>query len=239
MSRIIICIHGLGNKPPRNTLERWWKRSIREGFKRIDKPLLPIPLEMVYWADVLHPSPLNPSIKDVNDPLFIHERYIPCRNPVKREKKNLKSRILKYLEKQLDKIFLNPDMTLNFAGVTDIIINRYFRELEIYYSRQDIHGQDTAPMAREVIRKRLADVLKKHKDKEIMLLSHSMGSIVAYDVLTQLTPDINIHTFVTIGSPLGIPIVVSRIYAEQKKSIEVKTWRRQRLYKGSDTKRKN
>ena len=44
-----------------------------------------------------------------------------------------------------------------------------------------------------------------------------MGSIIAYDVLTLLTPDINIHTWITFGSPLGLPVVLSHIAQEQKK----------------------
>jgi hypothetical protein len=51
-----------------------------------------------------------------------------------------------------------------------------------------------------------------------MLISHSMGSIVAYDVLTNSGKQLDIHTFVTIGSPLGLPVVVGRIFAAQKKA---------------------
>src|SRR5690606_4178368 len=40
---------------------------------------------------------------------------------------------------------------------------------------------------------------------------------IAFDVLTFLTPHIKIDTFVTIGSPLGLPVAVSRIADEQKK----------------------
>jgi hypothetical protein len=46
-----------------------------------------------------------------------------------------------------------------------------------------------------------------------------MGSIIAYDVLTHMLPKSRIHTFVTIGSPLGMPIVISKIVTEQKKQL--------------------
>ena len=49
-----------------------------------------------------------------------------------------------------------------------------------------------------------------------MLISHSMGSIVAFDVLKFHASNININTFVTLGSPLGLPVVVAKIAAEQK-----------------------
>ncbi|MCP5102713.1 MAG: alpha/beta hydrolase, partial [bacterium] len=100
------------------------------------------------------------------------------------------------------------DMTVNFAGVTDKIIRRYFKDLETYYSNQP---------AREAIRSRLSAVLNKYKHKDIMLIAHSMGSIIAYDVLIQNQPGMKVHTFVTIGSPLGLPVVVSRIFSEQLK----------------------
>ena len=32
MSKVIIGIHGLGNKPQKNLLEEWWKAAINEGF---------------------------------------------------------------------------------------------------------------------------------------------------------------------------------------------------------------
>jgi hypothetical protein len=46
-----------------------------------------------------------------------------------------------------------------------------------------------------------------------------MGSIIAYDVLTQLVPDVKIDTFVTIGSPLGLPIIMNKISLEQHKNL--------------------
>ena len=60
----------------------------------------------------------------------------------------------------------------------------------------------------------MAEVLKKHRRKKILLIAHSMGSIVAYDVLTRYARDVNIDTLVTIGSPLGLPIIRSKIIAE-------------------------
>ena len=43
-----------------------------------------------------------------------------------------------------------------------------------------------------------------------------MGSIIAYDVLTKIVPEITIDTFVTCGSPLGIPVIMNKIKTEQE-----------------------
>jgi hypothetical protein len=60
------------------------------------------------------------------------------------------------------------------------------------------------------------EVLKKHEDDDIFLIAHSMGSIIAFDVLTFNLPNLQINTFATIGSPLGIPFVRSKIAQEKK-----------------------
>jgi len=69
---------------------------------------------------------------------------------------------------------------------------------------------------RDQIRNRVTEALKKYNDYEIFMFSHSMGSIIAYDILTFNLPDFKINTFATIGSPLGIPFVRSRIALEKK-----------------------
>ncbi len=56
-----------------------------------------------------------------------------------------------------------------------------------------------------------------------MLIAHSLGSIIAYDVLTLDASNVPIDTFVTIGSPLGLPIIKNRIVAEVKQNPSQKT----------------
>ncbi len=60
MSKVIIGIHGLANKPPQNILEDWWKKSIVEGL-RVNEQIQNVDLnfKMVYWADLLHKYPLH------------------------------------------------------------------------------------------------------------------------------------------------------------------------------------
>jgi pimeloyl-ACP methyl ester carboxylesterase len=70
---------------------------------------------------------------------------------------------------------------------------------------------------RNTARQRLIDKLREHAGKRIMLIGHSMGSIIAYDVLRIIgreTPPVPGDHFVTIGSPLGLPHVKTKIYQE-------------------------
>jgi hypothetical protein len=216
MSKIIIGIHGLGNKPPKALLEKWWKRAMLEGLRSIDRTRLSFDFELAYWADVLNVNPLDPDLEDKEDPLYLDEPYSPGAMIPPVETGGLRSKILDYTERQLDRLFLNDDMSLNFSAITDRIIRHYFGCLEAYYYKSfAVSGKGEIP-AKELIREKLSSVIRRHVGRDILLIGHSMGSIIAYDVLTQCVPDIEIDTFITIGSPLGLPMIVSKIFSEQK-----------------------
>jgi len=86
---------------------------------------------------------------------------------------------------------------------------------------------------KNVLENVLENVLKKsiqdNENLEIMLIAHSMGSIIAYDVLRDIGQikgnKIKIKHFVTIGSPLGIPHVKRKILDQRiyKNENEVRT----------------
>ena len=217
MNKIIISIHGLGNKPPRDVLEDWWLQSIQEGLTRIGKKWEHIPFELVYWADITHPTPLDITCTNPDDPLYVENPYVKGPLEVVAKKPSLKTKLFNYIDEQLDRVFLNDDLSINFKHVTDRIIHRYFADLETYFSDNCTSLSDPACSAKTDIQNRLLQVLQKYEDYDILLIAHSMGSIVAFDVLTTFADQLNINTFVTIGSPLGLPVIMGRIFAEQRK----------------------
>ncbi len=212
MSKIIIGIHGLGNKPPKKLLEKWWKSAMLEGLNHVNMPHPFIKFEMIYWADLLYPRPKDQNITDTESPLFIDEPYSEAKNWTEKEINSKRIKIQKFIEEQLEKLLLNEDGTLNFSIVTDKIIQHYFRDLDIYYSSECINNSSV--LIREAIRDRLSKALKKHAGKQIFLIAHSMGSIVAYDVLCSEPDKIKVDTLATIGSPLGLPIIKTKLVSE-------------------------
>jgi hypothetical protein len=214
MANVIIGIHGLGNKPPKHQLEHWWKLAMEEGLENNNYKVALPKFEMVYWADILCDKPLSEDEKNPESPYFMDETYTKATKNTAPENHNIRKKFVDFMRKQLNKIFLNEDLTLNYSFITDTLVDRYFKELEMYYSEINI-GEGRK--VRDLIRERLYAVLKKYKRNDIMLISHSMGSIIAFDVLTFLSPHIRINTFVTIGSPLGLPVVIGKIAAEQKR----------------------
>lgn len=212
MAKIIIGIHGLGNKPPHNLLNKWWKTSICEGLNHIAKPHKYLKFQLVSWSDLLHSQPEDYNITDQENPLYLAEPYKPAIIWSETKGENKRKKIRKFIEEQLEKILINSDGTINFSSITDRIIHHYFRDLDIYYSSENLY--DSKILIRDAIRERLYKVLQRYQGNSIMLIAHSMGSIIAFDVLKNHIKDISIDTFVTIGSPLGLPIITAKIMQE-------------------------
>jgi len=214
MERIIIGIHGLGNKPAPGLLHAWWRRSLHEGFRAIGHPRRNLPLATVYWADLLHRAPENPAITDPRDPLFLKEPYRPSSGKPSPHGAPVGRRIIDLFEKPLKRMELDENGTV-WKHLNDLVLRNFFQELEAYYANSLEIAPGAAVPYRDIVRRRLSTMLQAHREKEILLIAHSMGSIIAYDVLALCAPEIRIHTLITIGSPLGIPFVMQKIRQEQ------------------------
>ncbi len=216
--KIIIGIHGVGNKPPERILRHWWEKSITEGLKRNGHRHVKFGFELVYWAHFLYSEPQQLRIREKGNPLHVDDPYVPGpRQRAPNAPSHLRKRILDVVEKFLDRIFLSEHRLINVDSISDFIIRTKFRDLDLYYHDANVGGTRPGFHARSQIRLALAQTLRKHKDDDILLIAHSMGSIVAYDVLTQEVPNVKIHTFVTLGSPLGLPAIMKRFFIDQKK----------------------
>lgn len=216
MSQIIIGIHGLGNHPPRKVLTRWWKKSIREGLKKAGFRHPFFRFELAHWADTMHPQPLDPHIKDNTHPLFLNEPYVKGSEFQRGKSASFKKKLLDQIDKRLDKALMKEDKTLKLSAVADLVLRKYFLDMHQYYSPQAAGPEQPEALLRNHIRNRVAETIRKHQNKEILLIAHSMGSIIAYDVLTWTAPELRVSVFMTIGSPLGLPLVMSKMYSELK-----------------------
>ena len=201
MGNIIIGIHGLSNKPAAHDLEVWWSSAMREGLEKNLKIKVSddrFNFESVYWADVLYGSPdKNPDVYQPADPSDL---------------KLYKENWLDAIRDKANDVGGNViDSIKNLFGIDKVaerILKKKLEDLYKYYNEKAIRTE---------LRKRLKKTILKNKDKRIMIVAHSMGSIIAYDVLRSLGQTdkaVSIEHLVTIGSPLGIPHVKRRISEE-------------------------
>lgn len=124
--------------------------------------------------------------------------------------------VLNFIEKYIDRLFLNKNLTEKFPGASAKIIENYFEELNTYYTDVCVSLQNEDCSAKAAIQAKLLKMLEVYAGYEILLIAHSMGSIIAFDVLTDPSVDCKINTFITMGSPLGIPPIVARNFEAQR-----------------------
>ncbi len=199
MNSILIGIHGLSNKPEENELAKGWEDAIKEGLKkneRIDNP--EINFSSVYWADVLYPKPdENPDRYKVAEEGVLKTYSENWTDSVKAGLFNWGGNIIDSMKEHF-----------GMDATADKVLEHKLPDLSRYYNEEDI---------RKELRKRLTDEILRQKEKRIMILSHSMGTIIAYDVLRAIGnehPRLIVDHFVTLGSPLWLPHVKYKIAQE-------------------------
>ncbi len=208
MNKVIIGIHGLDNKPPRQVLEMWWRKAIIEGLDNIGSPFPFLKFELVYWADCFHSEPLNPLLKDTQDALYVKHPYVAAEKISSLNTKGIKRKIKDRFYKHL----MGRSLYTHIPGVTNWFLRTNFKDFYLYYHlNQNGNNHADGEGAKEIIKRRLIQTLRKYEGSSIMLIAHSMGSLIAYDVLTRISNLPDIHTFITVGSPLSLPLVLKKL----------------------------
>ena len=112
---------------------------------------------------------------------------------------------------------------LGSIGLSRALISSVAKDLGEYWNAKS----KFADKLRERVRSSLLDALDR--DDRVLLLTHGTGSIVAYDVLWQLSHDADyadryaskkIDTWLTLGSPLGDSMVRRRLLGAKRKGRE-------------------
>lgn len=88
------------------------------------------------------------------------------------------------------------------TGLDDVVIARVFADVAAYLGRQSV-------------RRTVLDTVMETwpADRPVVLVSHSLGTVVAMDLIHQLGPAAQVPLLVTAGSPLAMDSVYSRLLA--------------------------
>jgi hypothetical protein len=215
----IIMIHGLASKPPRDVTHELWRKTltenIRVGHRQLAKSLDANPqvFETAYWADAIP--------HHVPDDAAYCKKLTAQVDKVIVERREIKDRFHVGMGEKVSGFFKDRglDLVKLLAGaltVKDDVMRNFLRETELYDQDQYIADRIRAP---------LESALRHAWDEgsEPVILSHSMGSFVSYDVLWRFahrkTADFKkynkkrVKMFVTMGSPLGDPSVRKLLFA--------------------------
>ena len=210
---MVIGIHGLKNKPAKDLLARWWAMSLQEGLQRNHGLAAPLAFELVYWADIQYPAPILEA--EIDNPYITADGQGPLLRYGGSARDKVRTIAGKWGGRTIDK---GKDL-IGLSEHVDHLLGIAFDDLRDYYRLPDVRNR---------VRDRLARALQRHEDKRVCLIAHSMGSIIAYDVLRMLEQrPPGIDHFVTIGSPLGLPIVTQHVREEFSNTIvprQVRQW---------------
>ncbi|WP_245450986.1 hypothetical protein [Methylobacterium brachiatum] len=198
----LIGIHGLANKPPRDEKAAWWRAAILEGLARNRGAAPPeVPFTFVYWADLRYPEPLaggrnrepyspDPGTGPFPSPADDPDQAAPT----------LTDRIYRGLSHLQEATGLTP--------VDDLILE---------HRLDDLWGYHADATFRAAARARLLEALTEAADRDVLIAAHSMGGLIAYDVLRAAERDgtaLPRCTLVTLGSPLALAELKLTLAAE-------------------------
>lgn len=205
----IVIIHGLASKPAVDTLARRYRKYLNEG---VGTEISESHVHTVYWADLMGYAPVTAAsdeyvegANNFRELSGLERSLITIRSQLrKRLKDAVESNISEYLDpNQPDRQGVIRDIAVNVFGrivnrKAQGIYERFLPDLDRYFNKG----------SREPVKRRLTDVLDGTVG-EVCVIAHSMGSIVALDVL--LHEQHTIDRLITIGSPLGIKVVQNHL----------------------------
>lgn len=98
------------------------------------------------------------------------------------------------------------------ATLADDALRELYKDFTDNHWLGDCYNYFYKPLMREQIRERLiAKLTPLQHEEEITLIAHSLGTVIAYDVLSD-TVFPNKINLVTIGSPLGINEIIAELH---------------------------
>jgi len=213
VAKRVIFIHGRSVKPKESDLRKLWYDALVHGLQRdfgetAVEQFAAIEKSFVYYGDLS-----NEILRDATGtemPIYAESRL----SSLERLKKYRKGDFNKGNYDRLAKLgFVKEALADAFSGVLSMVragtplISAMAPDMVDYWDEEGYFGNE--------VHARLRGVLKEafDNDEEIMLVAHSLGTVICYDNLWHFSharelrhnygPHKKVDLFVTMGSPLG------------------------------------
>jgi hypothetical protein len=224
-------IHGISNKPPADDLIRIWREALADAAEPLPLGDLGVMSSMVYWADLLYEKP--------EEDLSAYEGVLEnsaeaidggggATPPVPRTPEEaafverLRTKMTTLSDTELETaepppVPAQPQGALERVPLPWFIkkrfLNAYLRDVHHYLFDVEFAPPGRTPtQIQQTIRKRFIDAIGGTAvSRPHVVVSHSMGTVIAYDCLKRVTECVPIDGLITMGSPLGIDEVQDKL----------------------------
>jgi hypothetical protein len=224
-------IHGISNKPPADDLLRIWRGALAEAAEPLPLGDLGVTSSMIYWADLLYEKP--------EDDLSAYEGVLEntaeaidgagdAPLPVPRTPQEaaflqgLRAQMTAFSDAELattepPPVPAQPQGALERVPLPWFIkkrfLNAYLRDVHHYLFDVELALPGKPPVRiQQTIRQRFAEALNADSvSSPHIVVSHSMGTVIAYDCLKRVGDCLPVDGLITLGSPLGVDEVQDRL----------------------------
>jgi hypothetical protein len=222
-------IHGIANKPPADDLLAIWRRTLAEASEALPLGDLGVTSSLVYWADLMYAEPdqdlaAHEGVLE-NTPQAIDASGgaappVPQSPAEAAFLEKMRARLTTLSDAEIDAAAASRapagPVALAAAGALERVPLPWFLKKPLmsvllrdvhHYLFDKEYGPEGRPKVhiQQTIRKRFADALNAPGiTGPHVVVSHSMGTVIAYDCLKRVAACPAVDGLITIGSPLGL-----------------------------------
>ncbi len=229
-------IHGIGNKPKSDELHRIWLKTLADGG--LDLPDAGVTTRLVYWADVLYPEPdrdvaayetILESRAESLDASGEAATPAPLTPEERTFLEGLRSKLTSVPQGEAlpsapaQDADPDPQRPLERIPLPWVIKERvletFLRDVHHYLFDVEFAPRPCSTFrVQQEIRRRFIEALNAPEiTPPHVVVSHSMGTVVAYDCLKRVGDCPRVTALMTIGSPLGIDEVQDKLRPEWRR----------------------
>lgn len=223
-------IHGIANKPQADELLAIWRRALSAGG---DDPLAlgasGVSSSLVYWADVLYAAP-DPDVAAHEGRLENSAEAVdgggnaPLPSPVSPASAKfiaeLRARMTDLTDAELQG---EPEATAK--GLERVPLPWFIKKRILAAFLRDVHHylfnvewtprpNETFRVQEEIRRRFVAALQGVGTNRPHIVVSHSMGTVIAYDCFKRVTDCPAVDALMTLGSPLGLDEIQDQLTPE-------------------------
>lgn len=197
----VLCVHGVGQEllGP-NQLALTWLPALQDGLHVAgSSPLAEHEVAFAFYGDVFRAS----TTKGLQRPLTVgdlspgieRDLLLELANTDENAPAPSKSRVPLTLQACMRRLLQVPFM----SQVTETVLVLWLKQVALYLQDAKVRGE---------VQSRVRACLK---DETVLVIGHSLGSVIAFDVLSEMSES-SVASFITLGSPLGItPTIFDRL----------------------------